>query len=141
TDIWSWQEGHDDLDAFLANKIPWQTGGPLWRRAGLEPVGWWDEELVGPCDDYEFHVRALCRHLKYTKLPTIDYFWRKPGSDSLSSFESFKRHYASGAMLLAYLHVVEAVCSAGADTLLRRQLLVREALRLGISCRLFGGKF
>ena len=141
SDVWSWQEGQDDLDAFLANKIPWQTSGPLWRRAALERLGGWDEQLVHMGHDYEFHVRALCQHLKYAKLPWIDYFWRKPRRDALSSFESFKTHYASGAMLLAYLHVVDAVCSAAADTQLRRKLLVTEAIRLGIFCRLFGGDF
>jgi len=140
-DVWCWQEGVDDLDAFLSNRIPWQTSGPLWRRGALGRVGWWDEELVHMGHDYEFHIRALCRQLKYAKLSSIDYFWRKPRPDALSSFESFKTHYASGAMLLAYLHVVDVICSAGADTQLRKQLLVNEAIRLGMFCRLFGGDF
>src|SRR5262249_20906485 len=138
---WCWQEGVDDLDAFLSNRIPWQTSGPLWRRGALGRVGWWNEELVHMGHDYEFHIRALCQQLKYAKLSSIDYFWRKPRPDALSSFESFKTHYASGAMLLAYLHVVDVICSAGADTQLRKQLLVNEAIRLGIFCRLFGGDF
>jgi hypothetical protein len=52
-----------------------------------------------------------------------------------------KTHYASGAMLLAFLHVIGVVCSACADTQFRRQLLVNEAVRLGMFCRLFGGDF
>jgi glycosyltransferase involved in cell wall biosynthesis len=141
-DIWSdWQEGQDDLDAFLANKIPWQTSGPLWRRSALERVGPWDEELVHVGHDHEFHVRALCRHLKYVKLPVVDYFWRAPRRDSLSSFDSFKAHHANGGMLLVYLHIVDAVCSTGEDTPPRKELLIKEALRLGICCRLFDGDF
>lgn len=139
-EIWSkWDDGQDDLDAFLGTGIPWQTSGPLWRWRALDAIGPWDESLVHVGHDHEFHVRALCRGLKYLKLPGIDYYWRHVREDSLSALESFKRHHADGGMILAFTKIIATVSLAGQWTAQRRETQRQEAINLATRCRLWGG--
>ncbi|MBA3848425.1 MAG: hypothetical protein C0502_00335 [Opitutus sp.] len=139
--LWAeWNPGQDDLDAFLGlGKIPWQTTGPLWRKAALARVGPWDESLVHAGHDHELHVRALCRGLAYAKLPGTDYHWRRPRGDSLSSLEGFKAHHARGSMIAAFRAILTAVVGNGKMTPVRRSALRREAVKLAVLCRLHGG--
>lgn len=135
-----WKPEQDDLDAFLGlGPIPWQTSGPLWRRSSLDRVGPWDESLVHAGHDHEFHVRALCRGLRYRKLPGTDYHWRRPRADSLSSLEGFKAHHARGSMIAAFRAILAAVAGSGNLTPARRIALRREAVKLAVLCRLHGG--
>ena len=138
--IWGrWQPGQDDLDFFLADAIPWQTSGPLWRRESLERVGPWDESLQHVGHDHEFHVRALCRGLKIARVERVDYYWRVPREDSLSSLESFKTRHRDGGMIRAYQAILHQVVKSGSLTPLRRRLMVAESIRLAVRCRNFGG--
>ena len=134
-----WTEGDDDLNRFLANDIPWQTSGPLWRRAALDRIGLWDESLQHVGHDHEFHVRALCRGVRISRLAGVDYFWRVPRCDSLSSLESFKRRHRDGGMICAYQAILREVVSSGADTACRRRLMAVEVIQLASRCRTFGG--
>jgi GNAT superfamily N-acetyltransferase len=127
------------LDCFIANGIQWQTSGPLWRREALDRIGPWNENLQHVGHDHEFHVRALCRGLKIRKIPKVDYFWRVPRTDSLSSFESFKRRHSDGSMIKAYRSIITEVIRSGAYTPLRARLIAHEAIQLAVCCRSFGG--
>lgn len=138
--IWGrWKPGQDDLDCFLSDAIPWQTSGPLWRRESLERVGPWDESLQHVGHDHEFHVRALCRGLKIARVERVDYYWRVPREDSLSSLESFKTRHRDGGMIRAYQAILHQVVKSGSLTPLRRRLMVAESIRLAVRCRNFGG--
>ena len=138
--IWGlWLPGEDDLDRFLANGIPWQTSGPLWRRSALDRVGPWDESLQHVGHDHEFHVRALCRDVSIHKLPGVDYYWRVPRPDSLSSLESFKTRHGDGGMITAYRRIMTDVMTSGVLTPHRRRLISGEVIRLSMNCRNFGG--
>lgn len=137
-----WPAGQDDLDAFVGlGRIPWQTSGPLWRRSFLNAVGPWDEELVHAGHDHEFHVRALCLGAAHTKIDGVDYYWRRPRPDSLSSQEAFQRRHAAGDMILAFRKMLAVVDSTGRMTPARRLALRREAIRLATLCRLNQGAF
>jgi hypothetical protein len=139
--VWTeWKTGQDDLLMFLQNKVPWQTTGPLWRRDALRQLGGWDEELISAGHDYEFHVRALSFGLNYHRVPVKDYHWRKPRSDSLSSFESFKAHHKSGAHITAFMKALGAVGRANEFTEARKLAAWQEAVRLASLCLLFGGE-
>ena len=138
--IWGlWLPGEDDLARFLANGIPWQTSGPLWRRSALDRVGPWDESLQHVGHDHEFHVRALCCGLRMHKSPGVDYYWRVPRQDSLSSLESFKTRHGDGGMIKAYRRIMNDVITSGVLTPHRRRLISGEVIRLAMSCRNFGG--
>lgn len=138
--IWGhWLPGEDDLDRFLANSILWQTSGPLWRRTALDRVGPWDECLQHVGHDHEFHVRALSRGVRMYKLPGVDYYWRVPRQDSLSSLESFKTRHGDGGMISAYRSIMAVVMASGVLTPHRRRLISGEVIRLAVNCRNFGG--
>ena len=138
--IWSqWSPGEDDLDSFLTQDIQWQTSGPLWRRTALDRVGPWEERLQHVGHDHEFHVRALCRGVRVHKLSWVDYFWRIPRTDSLSSFESFKKRHRDGSMITAYRAILAEVVHSGSATPHRRRLMAGEGIRLAVCCRNFGG--
>jgi GT2 family glycosyltransferase len=58
------------LDRFLWDDPVWHTGSPLWRRRVLERIGPWNEGLC--CwQDWEFHIRALCRGIQYAHVPAV----------------------------------------------------------------------
>lgn len=58
------------LERFLWDDGVWHTGSPLWKRATLDRVGPWDEQL--PCyQDWEYHIRALCRGIRYLHVPLV----------------------------------------------------------------------
>ena len=138
--IWGqWSACDDDLDRFLVHDIPWQTSGPLWRRSALDRLGYWDEQLQYVGHDHEFHVRALCRGLRFLKQPVVDYFWRVPRADSLSSLESFKSRHSDGGMITAYRAIMAEVMRSGGDTPYRRRLMAGEVIRLASNCRNFAG--
>jgi GT2 family glycosyltransferase len=62
--------GEPSLDRFLWDDVVWHTGSPLWRRSALERVGTWDERLL--CyQDWEYHIRALCRGIQYIHVPIV----------------------------------------------------------------------
>jgi hypothetical protein len=81
--LWNSFTGEDDLDRFLRRDPPWQTSGPLWRRASLAAIGSWDEHALS-AQDWEFHIRAIIAGLKYLKVSEIDSFWRMTRPTSLT---------------------------------------------------------
>jgi hypothetical protein len=65
----------NDLERFLQFDWPWQTSGPLWKKAAFERIGGWDEELrVG--QDMDIACRAIVLGLRYEWLETPDFYYR-----------------------------------------------------------------
>lgn len=139
--LWrDWSNSQDDLLMFLESRVPWQTTGPLWRRKALERVGPWDEALLTGWD-YEFHIRALARGLKFLKRDVVDYFWRVPREDSYSGFDRMKQDHRLGYHILAFVRGVEAIDVSGAWTPERKLAAWQEAVQLAVTCRIYGGDF
>lgn len=137
--LWmAWTADQDDLLLLLGNNVPWQTSGPLWRLASIRRIGDWNETL-GAGHDYEMHVRALAMGLRYFRSDQTDYYWRLPRPDSFSGFERFKQLHASGAFIAAFDAAIRAVDANHSWTPARRAAAFREAFRLAVQCRLFGG--
>ncbi len=68
--LWNTPGPPDHLDRFLWDDPVWHTGSPLWRRDALGRIGPWNESLV--CwQDWEFHIRALCRGITYSCIPSV----------------------------------------------------------------------
>lgn len=140
-DVWcAWTSSQDDLRMFLENDVPWQTSGPLWKDSFLRRVGDWDVS-IDKGQDYEFHVRALCAGGKYKRLDVIDYAWRRPRTDSMSSFESFKASFKNGTRLLSFEKALDHVGNAGLFDDRSRLAVKKTAFRYAISCRLYGGSY
>jgi hypothetical protein len=77
--LWNIDGRGDDIDRFLDLDVPWQTTSPIWRRDSLVKVGDWDEDAM-TAQDWEFHIRAIARGLKYQRFGKPDCFWRKPSA-------------------------------------------------------------
>jgi glycosyltransferase involved in cell wall biosynthesis len=137
--LWrEWAVDQDDILMFLSNKVPWQTTGPLWRRNALERIGGWDESLASG-HDYEFHARALAMGAVGWRIPVVDYHWRRPRADSFSGFDAFKRQYRDGAHVVAFCKALDSIGQHNRWTMPRRDAAWREAVRLAVVCRLYGG--
>jgi glycosyltransferase involved in cell wall biosynthesis len=68
--LWNTPNSQSDLDMFLWDDPVFCVSSPLWRRGALERIGPWDERLL--CwQDWEFHIRALCRGIQYTHVPIV----------------------------------------------------------------------
>jgi glycosyltransferase involved in cell wall biosynthesis len=100
TALWNVFNADDDLARLLAGDSPWQTTGPIWRRAALERLGPWDERLRG-WQDTEFHLRALISGLAYRKISEPDAFWRAPGqAGSIGSLSQKPLHAVNRIRML-----------------------------------------
>lgn len=82
------QEPGDDLSRFLALECPWQTSGPIWRRAFLERLGGFDESLLS-MQDLELHVRAIANGARYLCFADVDHYIRW-GDRSNTSVRQFR---------------------------------------------------
>ncbi|WP_157956314.1 glycosyltransferase family 2 protein, partial [Acuticoccus yangtzensis] len=137
--LWrNWDSDQDDLLLFLANAPPWQTSGPLWRRASLDTIGGWDEDLSAG-HDYEFHLRALAAGLRHARIDVVDYGWRRPRADSFSSFEAFKSQHRAGDHVVAFVKGLDHVGRADRLDRARAYAAGRSAVRFAVCCRHHGG--
>ncbi|HVX86449.1 MAG TPA: glycosyltransferase family A protein [Phycisphaerae bacterium] len=82
--FWSTFDSRNDLDRFLRGDSVWATPGVLWRRDKLRSINAWTEGLHR-WQDWELHIRAQCRQLRYHKLPIADYFIRRSDDDGISA--------------------------------------------------------
>lgn len=78
--LWNVPTDQGDLDRFLRNDVPWQTTSPIWRKSSLQRVGPWDID-VPVAQDWEFHIRAILKGLKYTCTGQPDHYWRMPDAE------------------------------------------------------------
>jgi len=145
TALWNGFDDVDDIDRFLTGDSPWQTSGPLWRRAALEQVGPWDERVLS-AQDCEFHVRALMTRQKYLKVFEPDAFWRAPGAlESIGSKLEHPRYIVNRARM--FVRLALALRKAGGLTPSRRRLLaaqfhghaLRSLLPRWVALRLWAG--
>ena len=84
----------DDLLRFLSLDCPWQTSGPIWRRAWLERLGGFCERLAS-LQDLELHVRALCRRPRYLVSREIDHGVRAHHDGARTS----QRHFVDADLI------------------------------------------
>lgn len=127
--VWNIGKVEPDLDRFLRLDIPWQTAGPTWRRSALARVGLWDESLPGR-QDWEFHIRAICRKMIYTKIDDGWSLWRltRPGSVS-STLSDPSRIKPALAVLDGMIGLLE---ESGLMTPRRRRLLAMQHVAMGM---------
>lgn len=116
----------DDLDRFLRGDVPWQTAGPIWRRACLESIGPWRENLLS-WQDRDFHVRAITLPLKYVRIAENDTYWRETRAGSLTSLSVTPRRIINRARLLKLL--TGLLRDRGMLDATRRRLLATEFSR------------
>lgn len=133
--------GLDPLDCFLAEQVPWQTAGVLWRRGAFCRIGNWDEALVRGRQDYELFVRALCRGCRIGRTAEVDYHWRVPRDDCFSSAQAFQRRYADGSHNAVLDRVARELVRQRRLDGVRRRLLAHGVLRGALLCRHFGGSW
>lgn len=77
-----------DLDLVLYLEHPWQTTGPIWRRAALEKIGFLSERLLS-WQDVDLNVRALTGRLKYLKFDNPDHHIRWNSDPTKTSVRQF----------------------------------------------------
>lgn len=98
----------DDLLRFLSFDPPWQTTAPTWRRAALERLGGFDEDLPS-WQDIDLHVRAICAGLRYLRIPEVDHHMRWQWEADKISYDQRRspEHLAAAEQLFAkFLRVV-----------------------------------
>jgi hypothetical protein len=89
--LWNTPDISNHLGRFVWDDPVWQTGSPLWRRSALDHIGPWNESLF--CwQDWEFHIRALCRGIQYVHVPIILQYVRDHQNMRISKFDSAKDH-------------------------------------------------
>jgi glycosyltransferase involved in cell wall biosynthesis len=73
--LWNAFNDVPDLHRFLSLDVVWLTTGPIWRRQTVIDLGGFDENLL--CfQDWDLHVRALSKGVKYFKEAIRDNFHR-----------------------------------------------------------------
>jgi glycosyltransferase involved in cell wall biosynthesis len=81
--------GEPSLDRFLSEDTVWHTGSPLWRRHAVERVDAWDERLL--CyQDWEYHIRALCRGVRYAAVSFVLQYIRDHDASRISTSNSLR---------------------------------------------------
>ena len=79
--LWNIPKKTDDLHRFLSLDPPWHTTGPIWRRAVLQQLQGFDEELLS-FHDWDLHVRALIARIPYFTERVRDNFYRNSPNHS-----------------------------------------------------------
>ncbi len=89
----------DDLLRWLRLEAPWQTGSVLWRRGAIDRLGPWDESLPS-WQDWELHLRALCRGFRYHLGAGGLSYWREPSGSTIGKASLTPGHLRSHERLL-----------------------------------------
>ncbi len=132
--LWNVATPEDDLDRFLKLDVPWQTTSPIWKRESLTALLPWPEDVpVG--QDWEFHIRALLRRMKYVRTGVVDHFWRQAESERESIGKNTMKPQMLHARVKTNEHVLKTVEAAGQLTAVRRAMFAgmffQSAERLG----------
>lgn len=87
--LWNRLDGDNDQERFLRSDPPWHTSSPLWRRAAIEQLGGFDEEIMYG-DDADLHMRALFAGIPYKKVDAVlpDVFIRRATDDRITNTRS-----------------------------------------------------
>lgn len=105
-ELWNMPNELSDLDRFLWDDPVWHTGSPLWRRDALSIIGDWDESLI--CwQDWEFHIKAISKGIRYDYLPLILQYIRDHNQLRSTNLESLlqreKSKIRAGELVYTYL--------------------------------------
>ena len=96
--------GENDLARFLQWDNPWGTTCPIWQRATLHSLLW--DEALPSLQDWDFHLRAVIKGLRYEKVPDADWFYRVPADHRPSTSRKLfsREHMPAHERLLDKLH-------------------------------------
>lgn len=121
--LWHRQDPADDLLRFSMLECPWDTTGPIWRRAFLARIGGFDEALLS-MQDLEMHVRAIAAGGKYLYIPAVDHNIRFESGDAKTSVRHFKDPAYIRATEYAHERLLDALVRYDRLTWSRRRALV-----------------
>lgn len=127
------QNPGDDLLRFLTLECPWQTSGPIWRRAFLDKVGRFDETLLS-MQDLELHLRALCNRAKYVCFRDIDHDIRWQDDSTKTSVRHFHDPIYIEAAEGVQVKLLDVVTSSGLLTWSRQRALLGLTFGVAESC-------
>jgi len=127
--LWNTFGGDSDLTRFLRWDGPWQTTGPIWRRAVIDRLGGWDE-TVPSWQDFEWHIRALLLNLRYAAIDRRDNFIRRnpEATDNINLQDAAPARLEARAVL--YQRLTAHFREAGALTEENRGLLIGGFLQM-----------
>jgi len=121
--LWNTFTQENDLDRLLRRDSPWQTTGPLWKKASLALIGEWDERALS-AQDWEFNIRAIAAGLTYEKIPEIDSYWRDTRAGSISNSWGNTRKLCNRVRL--HRRIIEILRAKGLVTRKRQRILMSE---------------
>jgi glycosyltransferase involved in cell wall biosynthesis len=125
--LWNGFDDRNDMDRFLRQDAPWQTTGPIWRKASLTRAGLFWDERAKSWQDWEFHIRALVAGLSYVKIPEPDCFYRSSWKGGMTGSSFAPSKVFNRARLLARL--AEYFRAHGAAASAYRGLLAAHVFR------------
>jgi glycosyltransferase involved in cell wall biosynthesis len=127
------------IDRFLYLDYPWQTSGPIWRRESLQRIGGWDETLPS-WQDWELHLRAVCRGLAFVEVKICDFWYRKNPLDRKRTSAEQQRHpeHLTAAMSL-FAKVLDELRQTGNNTLVRQRALTGLAFETALKWKTHHG--
>ena len=107
--LWNIDSEEDDLVRFLRIDAVWQTTCPIYRKTSILKIGGFDEALPF-WQDFEFHIRAISRGLRYIKYLDAppDCYNRRHGHVSISQ-QGFHTEAQQLKKISIYRHIVQQV--------------------------------
>lgn len=111
------------LDRLLELDYPWQTSGPIWRSSALRRIGGWDASLPS-WQDWELHIRAICRGLSYEVVNVCDYYFRRSPSADRTNYRQRHDPAHLRAAISLFRGVSDELERTGNMTVERQQTLV-----------------
>lgn len=88
--LWNTFAGDHPRRRFLGHEPVWGIHAPLWRREVLVSLGGLDESL-SMAQDYDLHLRALLRGVRFRLRPQLLTYCRRHKSQAISTSRSLPR--------------------------------------------------
>lgn len=124
--VWLYHDFDDVFTSFLL-RAQWQTTSPIWRRAALDKVGAWDEQLLR-WQDWDFHVRALMKNLAYKIYPQhIDAYYRDNYREDETDIDTIAQIQDNITDL--FVRTTTAIRKAGMLSTVNSQIIAGNTLR------------
>jgi len=121
--IFNVADARSAIDRLLYLDYPWQTSGPIWRRESVQRIGGWDEALPS-WQDWELHIRAVCRGLAFVEVKICDFWYRvNPLDKKKTSAEQQRDPKHLNAALSLFAKVLDELRQTGKNTLVRQRAL------------------
>jgi glycosyltransferase involved in cell wall biosynthesis len=135
SEVWNMPNELDDLDRFLADDGVWHTASPLWRRTAVKNNCAWNSSIV--CwQDWEYHILAICRGIKYAHVPMALQFIRDHDGPRITNIENVIEREES--KMQAGAAVLECLSTHGLLTKKRGNLLALYFIEVGIGLKIHG---